>query len=192
MSRPSPLQSRAALIAALLVLALASHVDADTDAATGPALVVLVRHAEKATVPGDDPPLSTAGAERARALADALAHTGVTAVVTTQLRRTQQTAQPLLDALDIEPEVVAVGDEPVETHAANVAAAVRRHSNGIVLVVGHSNTVPDIIAALGGPRMPEICESQYANLFVLVPGPGQAHLVRGTYGAADGPPSGCE
>jgi broad specificity phosphatase PhoE len=192
MNRPSSLKSCAALVVALLVLASAPAARADAAAAGEPALVVIVRHAEKATAPKDDPPLSAAGAERARALANALAHAGVTAVVTTQLKRTQETAQPIVDALELTPEVVAVGDEPVATHAANVAAAVRRHSKGVVLVVGHSNTVPDIIAALGGPRIPEICESQYANLFVLAPGPAQARLVRGAYGAADGPPSGCE
>jgi len=54
--------------------------------------------------------------------------------------------------------------------------------------VGHSNTVPAIIEALGGPRMPDICESVYANLFILVPGAGEARLVRSRYGAADPEP----
>jgi hypothetical protein len=56
-----------------------------------------------------------------------------------------------------------------------------------VLVVGHSNTVPKIIAALGGPQMPEICETQFGNLFVLEPAPAGARLVRSLYGAADPP-----
>ena len=58
----------------------------------------------------------------------------------------------------------------------------------VVLVVGHSNTIPAIIAALGGPRVPDICESVYANLFMLVPGAGEVRLVRSRYGAADPEP----
>ena len=55
-----------------------------------------------------------------------------------------------------------------------------------VLVVGHSNTVPAIIAALGGPAMEELCDSDYSSLFTLALVPGQpARLVHGHYGAPD-------
>jgi hypothetical protein len=61
-----------------------------------------------------------------------------------------------------------------------------------VLVVGHSTTVPKIIAALGGPALGEICGSAYSNLFTLVvPRTGAARLAHGHYGAAD-PPGGHE
>jgi phosphohistidine phosphatase SixA len=153
-----------------------------------PALVLLVRHAEKATEPADDPPLTATGAERAQALATALRDAGVTAIITTQLRRTRETAQPLATARGLTPEVVPVRRGEGEAHTEAVAAAVRRHAGGIVLVAGHSNTVPAIIAALGGPRLPDICESVYANLFILVPGAKEARLVRSRYGAADPEP----
>ena len=153
-----------------------------------PALVLLVRHAEKAAEPADDPPLTAAGAARAQALAAALQDAGVTAIITTQLRRTRETAQPLATVRGLTPEVVPVRRGEGEAHAAAVAAAVRRHAGGVVLVAGHSNTVPAIIAALGGPRLPDICESVYANLFVLVPGAGEVRLVRSRYGAADPEP----
>jgi len=66
---------------------------AQTSERTGlPAPVLLVRHAEKAAEPADDPPLTAAGAERAQALATALQDAGVTAIITTQLRRTRETA----------------------------------------------------------------------------------------------------
>ena len=153
-----------------------------------PALVLLVRHAEKAAVPADDPPLTAAGAERAQALAIALRDAGVTAIITTQLRRTRETAQPLATARGLTPEVVPVRSGETESHAKAVAAAVRRHPGGIVLIAGHSNTVPAIIAALGGPHLPDICESVYANLFILVPGAKEARLVRSHYGAAEPEP----
>jgi broad specificity phosphatase PhoE len=156
-------------------------------------MVVLVRHAEKDTATADDPPLSAAGQERAQALADALRDAGVTAIVTTQLRRTRDTAAPIAVVRSVTPEVISAdvnGD--VSLHAKAVADAVKRHAGGVVLVVGHSNTVPEIIAALGGPHMPEICESLFANLYVLVPVPGGARLVQSRYGAADPPAADCE
>ena len=55
-----------------------------------------------------------------------------------------------------------------DAHASAVADAVRAHAGRTVLVVGHSNTIPAIIAALGGPKLPDICDTQYSNLFVLV------------------------
>ena len=173
------------LCMATLLVARPARSAAQAPKRTGLApLTLLVRHAEKATEPADDPPLTAAGVERARALAAALRDAGVTAIITTQLGRTRATAQPLATARGLAPEVVSVRRGEVDAHAKAVAAAVRRHVGGVVLVVGHSNTVPAIIAALGGPRLPDICESVYANLFVLVPGPGEARLVRSRYGAA--------
>jgi phosphohistidine phosphatase SixA len=156
-------------------------------------LIVLVRHAEKAAAPSDDPPLTAAGVKRAQSLAAALRDAGVTAIITTQLRRTRETAQPLASALSLTPEVVTVGGGEAGAHAEAVAAAVRRHVGGVVLVVGHSDTIPAIIAALGGPRLPDICESVFSHLFALVPGAGEARLVRSRYGAADRHPEpGCQ
>jgi hypothetical protein len=73
----------------------------------------------------------------------------------------------------------------VAQHAAAVAAAARG-ARGTVLVVGHSNTVGPIVAALGGPAGVRLCDAQYATLHVVVPdGARGARLVRSFYGAAD-------
>lgn len=57
------------------------------------------------------------------------------------------------------------------------------------MVIGHSNTIPPIIAALGGPSMPNLCETEFANLFTLTIQPtGDVALVRGWYGAEDATP----
>lgn len=154
-------------------------------------VVLLVRHAEKAVAPADDPALSVAGAERARALAEALQGAGVKAIIVSPRLRTRATAQPLADQLKVTAETVSL-DGGVESHARAVAAAVRRHAGEVVLVVGHSNTVPAIIAALGGPAGPDICDAEYSSLFVLVLQPGsgggeEAHLVRSHYGQPDDP-----
>jgi broad specificity phosphatase PhoE len=77
----------------------------------------------------------------------------------------------------------------VEAHIKAVADAVRARPAGeTVLVVGHSNTIPAIIAALGGPRLADMCEQEYATLFILtIPASGPAKLIRGSYGAPDAP-----
>ncbi len=142
---------------------------------------IIVRHAEKAAAPADDPPLTEAGEARARALLDAVRDAHVSAVITTQLLRTRSTAAPTAAALGITPEVVTAGGA---THAQDVAAAIRKHAGQTVLVVGHSNTVPAIIEALGAKRPPPICDPKYDDLFVVTIAPdGSAGVVHSSYGA---------
>jgi broad specificity phosphatase PhoE len=129
--------------------------------------------------------LSAAGVARAQALASALRDSRVTAIVTTQLRRTRATALPLAIALGLTPETVPIEHGEVPAHADAVAAAVRRHAGGVVLVVGHSNTIPAILAALGGPRLPDICDAAYSNLFILQLGGKEPRLVLAHYGSPD-------
>lgn len=143
--------------------------------------VLVVRHAERPA--GADPSLDAAGQARAQALADALASAGVTAIYTTQYRRTQETAAPLAQRLGLTPRVIAAGGgDAASAHANEVATAIRSNdAGGVVLVVGHSNTVPLIVRALGGTA-PEIADSEYANLFIVtVPGTGTARTVRARY-----------
>ena len=133
-------------------------------------VALLVRHAEKAALPADDPPLTQDGRRRAEALAGIVKDAHPTAIITTQLRRTVETGQPSAAAMGITPEVVPVSSATTQQNAADVATAVRKHAGKTVLVVGHGNTVPEIIAALGGPHLPDICEPVYDKLFVLVLG----------------------
>jgi phosphohistidine phosphatase SixA len=150
--------------------------------------VYLVRHAEKSMMmPTDpDPDISRAGQRRAEALASRLGTAGITAIITTQFKRTQETAQPLASALRIEPESIPAG---TPGSSDSVAAAVLRHRGEKVLIVTHSLTIAGIIEALGGPRMPNLCDSEYSNLFVLyVPASGKAELTRQHYGARDPAP----
>src|SRR5262249_16066844 len=151
-------------------------------------VVLLVRHAEKAAQPADDPPLTQDGRHRAEALAGVVKDAPPTAIITTQLRRTVDTAQPSATALDVAPEVVPVTATNPQQNAVDVAAAVRKHAGKTVLVVGHGNTVPQIIAALGGPWLPDICEAVYDKLFVLVLGK-DARLIQTRYGAPGPPPT---
>jgi phosphohistidine phosphatase SixA len=146
-------------------------------------VVFLVRHAERFFEPADDPPLTPVGQERAQALAEALRDAGIAAIITTQLRRAGDTAAPLAKILGIKPEVVPIGDDAA-AHWKATAAAVRRHKDETVIVVGHV-TVTGVIAALGGPRLPEICANVFSGLFVFVPALGEEGLTRLRYGAVE-------
>jgi broad specificity phosphatase PhoE len=146
-------------------------------------VVIVVRHAERAPGSGD-PPISEAGQARAKALAEVAKAAGVSAVITTQLQRTRQTAAPLAELLGLTPTVVTTQSD-VARHAAEIAAAVRQHGGKTVLVVGHSNTVPAIISALGGPKFADLCEPEYDNVFTLViDAAGGVRTLRSRYGAA--------
>jgi broad specificity phosphatase PhoE len=150
---------------------------------SGTTTVVLVRHAEKAAEPAADPPLTAEGAARAQALVEAVRGMPVTAIVSTDFARTRGTAAPLAARLGLTPEIV---DARLPGHPRLVAEGIlARHRGETVVVVGHSNTVPDIVAALGGTRPSPICDTEYDNMYIVrVPPAGSPTVERRQYGAA--------
>src|SRR5690349_9326855 len=145
-----------------------------------PTVVILVRHGEKGTQPPQDPPLSEQGQARAMALAGVARQAGVTAIITTQFERTRKTAEPTAVELKVTPEIVQAGGA---AHAKAVADQVMKHAGGTVLVVGHSNTIPAIVGALGAPQPRELCDSEYDQVFTVVLGDvGAPRLIRSRYG----------
>jgi len=174
----------------LCSLFLAPCAAASTAAAQGATTVILVRHAEKdATNPlARNPPLSREGQRRARDLAAALQGRRVNAILVTQFRRTRETAQPLAARRGITPEETHMGSDS-DSAAAEVAALIRaRHRGQTVVVVGHSTTVPKIIALLGGPMLRPLCENAHSHLYTLViPRAGPVRFTHTHFGAADPP-----
>lgn len=110
-----------------------------------------------------DPDLSAGGRARAESLAAILKDAGVGTIFVTQYKRTQQTAAPLAKALGVTP--TEVGSRELDSLAQKVRAA-----GGTVLVVGHSNSVPNLLKALGVDTPIEIAETEYDNLFVVTLG----------------------
>jgi broad specificity phosphatase PhoE len=163
---------------ALLLVSGAAHAQ--------PSTVILVRHAEKAAKPADDPPLTNDGERRARDLAATVADARVSMVIATQFLRSQATAKPVADAAHQTTVVVPATADP-KAHAAAVAEKVRSApAGGTVVIIGHSNTVPLVIEALGGPKMQDLCDAEYANLFVLeMSASGPPKLIRSRYGTSD-------
>lgn len=138
-----------------------------TPAIAAEPLIFIVRHAEKSDAAGGDPKnpdLSEAGRTRAEALAHALRDADITAVFATEFKRTQQTAAPVAHAATLETAVVPAKD------TADLAQQLRE-SHGNALVVGHSNTIPELIKALGCDASVTLGEADYDNLFVVITGP---------------------
>src|SRR4051794_17237346 len=150
---------------ALIVVALVQLRQSPATAQTGKpgksSTVYLVRHAEKADDGTQNPPLrQPEGIARANALAAMLADKGIVSIITSTFKRTVQTAEPLAKKLGKQAAMTK------NSSADGVVSKVRA-AKGNVLIVHHSNTVPEIIAKLGGPQMPTICDQVYDRLFVL-------------------------
>ncbi len=122
----------------------------------------VVRHAEKAATPADNPALTAAGQQRAIVLCDSLRDKQVQKIFVSQYLRTQQTAQPAANLLHITPTQYNASD-PV----ANLTAQLRAVAGQNVLVVGHSNTVPGIILSLTGTSISPIPENDFDNFFII-------------------------
>jgi len=125
--------------------------------------VFVVRHLQKAD--GSDPPLSAEGAANAQRLAGMLAKSGIRAIFATPTRRAMETAQPLAAKLAIP---VTSYDPANPAELVNKVAAI----SGAVLVVGHSNTVPELIARFGGKQPVVLTDQDYGTLFVVTPADG--------------------
>jgi broad specificity phosphatase PhoE len=147
--------------------------------------VILVRHAEKKIVPPEnkDPDLSPAGVARAEELARMFADSGIAAIYATQYKRTQQTVKPLADKLGL--PVVKLEAKKTEELVRQICS---RNAGQVIFIAGHNNTIPEIIAALGGPQLPIIPETEYDNLYILtVHSDGSAKLLKMKYGSSISP-----
>ncbi len=155
---------RAAL--ALLALALVPG------AARAQKAVFVVRHGEKTS---DSKELLTeAGRERARRLAALLKDSGVAAIYSTDTERTRDTVQPLADALGVK---VALYDTGASMSGAVDARPFveklrREHPRDVVLIVGHSNTIPNLLETLGCEEKVTLAPNEYDDLFIVVPRAG--------------------
>lgn len=145
--------------------------------------VILVRHAEKVDASAD-PVLSEAGRRRAVDLAVALGDADLTHVFTSPLQRTVLTARPAAEAHAINPDVISF-EGGTEAHVRRVADRIRAlPDDAVVLVVGHSNTVPLIAGALGETGPSEMADCEYDRLIVIsVEDDGDSPAVITRYGA---------
>lgn len=145
-----------------------------------PTTIILVRHAEKKIVAPEnkDPDLSPAGLARAQELSRMFGDSGIAAIYATQYKRTQQTVKPLADKLGL----LVTQVETKKTR--ELVKLIRSRNTGqVIFIAGHNNSVPEIIAALGGPKLPIIPEDEFDNLYILtLQSDGSANLLKMKYG----------
>ncbi len=134
------------------------------DIASAQSTIFVVRHAEKAT-DGDakDPSLSEAGRARAEFLANVLKDANITSIYATEFHRTQQTAEPIAKLTKTSVTIVPAKETPS-------LIAKLKSTEGNALVIGHSNTIPEILQSLGSPGSITIEDADYDHLFVVTLG----------------------
>jgi broad specificity phosphatase PhoE len=162
------------LLACVAVLAPAPR----SGPAASPTTVLVVRHADR---DGQNDALTAAGEARAKELVHVAGKAGVSAIYCTKTVRSRKTAEPLATASQLTP--VELDPKDVD----GLAKKIREDQKGkTVLVVAHSNTVPLILAALGGPKLPDLAETDFDDLYVLTlssGSPAEAGLASLQYGA---------
>ena len=141
--------------------------------------IIFFRHAEQTSHDEVDPPLSEAGqrrvAELTRQLVDADVVAGIDAIYSTPYIRSLETARPLADQLDL----------PINSYAADdteeiLDTILKNHKGKIILVIGHSNTLPVLIANLGASKkVPAIAQNEFDNIYVIsIPWFGKTKTIR--------------
>ncbi len=162
----TPIVTLSVLLASAIVLGVLAGLGSSGAASDEPAATtyIIVRHAEKAGGETPDPELTHAGRERAAQLASMLRSMGVAGVYTTDYERTRQTAAPIAEMAGVKPRTYDPRDP-----GASLTRIGRAHEGGVVAIVGHSNTVPDLVRRLGGVCEQEtLDDGEYDNVFVVV------------------------
>ena len=134
-----------------------------TRAAAAQEAIYIVRHAERLD-DSRDSVLSAAGRARAARLAEMLRNAGITAVFATEYQRTIDTARPTASRLGLEVQSIAANDTPGLLTKVRAAGPKAR-----VLIVGHSDTAPRILSALGYATEVVIATGEFDNLFLVIP-----------------------
>ena len=173
----------------ILLCVLGVSLPAFGQSGAAPTVVMVFRHAE-AVMPAmgqardPDPSLNEAGRQRAQSLIDVAGDAGVTAIYSSQLKRTQETVAPLAAHLGLAVTTVEISRDNLATYPMLVAERILAdHRGETVVVVNHSNTVPLIVEALGGAPVPEITEHEFDHFFVVVvPASGAVRTIKAQYG----------
>ncbi|MBD3615770.1 MAG: histidine phosphatase family protein [Gracilimonas sp.] len=126
--------------------------------------LIFVRHAEKSEDGTNDPSLSKQGAERAKRLAELLmeSHT-ITAIYTTGYKRTKETSSSIADSLNL-----SVFEYQLNNPDSLMSVIIQKHRGEDVLIVGHSNTTPQLVnLSLGESKYEKLDETDYSNIFIV-------------------------
>ncbi len=134
-------------------------------------MIIVVRHAEKSTDDSKDPGLSEQGIARANKLAAVLKEVNLKAVYATQYKRTQQTGLIAATQNGLSVQVRAANKENTKTYTSDLLKEILKKYRGeTVLIVGHSNTVPEIVKHITGLDVTPIGENEFDRLYVITLG----------------------
>ena len=127
-----------------------------------PKTIYIVRHAEKMLVEDPDPELAQVGIIRATKLSQILAEKDIKHVFSTDYKRTRMTSQPVADQAGIQIQTYDPKDQ-------EALAEKLRALEGNILVVGHSNTVPDLANFFigSGEKFPNLTDDEYQFIYVV-------------------------
>ena len=146
--------------------------------------VLLIRHAEKATSPKENPPLTIDGQARAAELIHVAEKAEVKVIYATKFLRSQQTVQPISIRLN-----VPITNYPENDFQALKNMVLPAYAGETVLIVGHSDTMGSIIQTFGGDRQDCPPDNEYDNLcLVTIYGPAMAKVINLQYGTQSPPP----
>lgn len=123
--------------------------------------IFIVRHGEKASSAADAL-LSAAGNQRARCLAQTLKDANVKAIFTPEVKRTQQTAEPLANARHVSITVIPRKSQPELVEKARAEA-----QNGDVLIVAQQDTIVPMVQQLGGGTIPPLGDNEFDRLVIV-------------------------
>jgi len=177
-----------------LPIASVSAASSNTEDGFKVTTVFVVRHAEKASRPSEDPVLNEEGKVRAERLSEVLQSAGIKEIYTSQFQRTKLTAEPLARRLGI-----SVGEVPLKMDQDNprmvsqdsikaIVDKIYEHAGSAILVVGHSNTIPELIRMLGGDLVPTLGEKEYDDIFMAtIYQRGKSKVIRLKYGQPNQP-----
>lgn len=123
---------------------------------------ILVRHAEKATEGGSDPELKPEGIKRAEAFATLFSKASIDGMYSTNYKRTRNTVTPLATAKGLSVNTYSAMKK------AELESLLAKHAGGTIVIVGHSNTIPDIANALiGEKKFEQFADDDYGNIIVI-------------------------
>ena len=145
----------------LLTLAALATVATTASPVAAASTIYVMRHLQKAD--GNDPPLSAEGAANAQKLVTTLGKRKIKAIFATPTKRAVETGEPLAKAL----KLTVTNYDPKDPEALKTAVDAIK---GAALIVGHSNTVPDIVAQFGGEQVGPLADTDYGTVFVVTPG----------------------
>ena len=138
--------------------------------------IFLVRHAERANDGTNNPPISEDGIKRSQKLAETLANSGVTAIYSTDYKRTRSTIEPLAKANNLEIKLYEAMKE------SELKRIVEENRGGVVVICGHSNTTPWSANFFAGTKLENFNDSDYGNILIVTLWDfGKASLTRVSY-----------